>query len=177
MNGNKKYITSTLLVCALCMCLCTLPVYAAEAVTDYSEAVEGVLEQPDVSSEEDISEDTSPDPVEIVEDPVETDVPVDTTGNGSDGQLQVSEDNSEIVALLNEINLKLTPEEEIPVEVVKEDYRIFTPLQAITQGEATTTDVYNVLVALHNLGLLFLIVYLIVWSSEKIVSAFRRFIY
>lgn len=177
MNGNKKYITSTLLVCALCMCLCTLPVYATEAVTDYSEAVEDVLEQPDVSSEEDIPEDTPLDPVENVEDSVETDVPVDTAGNGGDGQLQVSEDNSEIVALLNEINLKLTPEEEIPVKVVKEDYRIFTPLQVIIQGEATTTDVYNALVALHNLGLLFLIIYLIVWSSEKIVSAFRRFIY
>lgn len=177
MNGFKKYTASGLLVCILCMCLCSMSVFATETGTENTEITEEVLEETDVSSEEINPEDIPPDEVEIVENTGETDVQDTATGDGNSTEQSSGEDNSEILAVLNEINLKLTPVEEEPVEVVKEDYQIFIPQQVITQGEATTTDVYNALVALHNLGLLFVIVYLITWSSEKIVSAFRRFIY
>ena len=61
-------------------------------------------------------------------------------------------------------------------EVVKVQNKTFVLLDHIENGLATQTDIYNVLVSIHNLGLLSFIVALMLWTYKIITSSFRRFI-
>lgn len=63
---------------------------------------------------------------------------------------------------------------ETPVE--KEEQLTFAPAEQIVSGDATLTDVYNVLASIHNLIILFIFIVLILWAYKIITETYRRFL-
>lgn len=57
-----------------------------------------------------------------------------------------------------------------------EEYLTFYPAEKIVSGDATLTDVYNVLAGIHNLFIIAIFIKLIEWSYKIITETYRRFL-